>query len=116
MTAHRGFRPERRHPLLLALIALLWLLMQQQFLAHAISHVDGQTHAAAQDKKLPGDAGCERCLSLSPLGASLGGGEAPPMIRVAAHEAAAQVPVEAPARPFFRHFDSQAPPSGLATL
>lgn len=116
MNTRRGLRLECRHPLLLALIALLWLLMQQQLFAHAISHVDSKVHSTSQDKKLPGDSGCERCLSLSPLGASLGGGDTPQFILAAAHEIAPTARIAAPQRPFFRHFDSQAPPSGLATI
>ena len=116
MNTRQGAWPRRQHPFLLALIALLWLLMQQQLFAHAISHVDGGTHSSSQDKKLPGDSGCERCLSLSPLGASIGGANTPMVALAATHEASLSAGIADPLRLVLRAFDSQAPPPASATI
>lgn len=120
MNARRGRWQRRQTPFFLALIALLWLLMQQQVfthaLAHVISHADGGPQLAAQHKKLPGDSNCERCLNLSPLGASLGSRYAPQFGFAATHESALATALPDPQRPLLRHFDSQAPPAETATL
>jgi hypothetical protein len=63
---------KNRQTILHALLALVLLLSQQAGFAHAVSHFSKLHHqSASQDKELPIEQICEKCLSFTQIGSGL---------------------------------------------